>query len=146
MLMWIASLLMGREPGSRHLRQRHRTMSLHGLATMVKQLILLRAGDIAGLKRKQRPVFFKHGRDLRSSHLMRSILGAKLRRALHHRDPIARIAILIDALTNIDAWAARFAKRLRCGFMRLWAIPPAPTPDSVLLGPPASPPACADSS
>jgi hypothetical protein len=137
MLMWIASLLTGREPGSRHLRQRHGAMSLHGLALMVKQLILLRAADIAGLKRKQRPVFFKHGRDLRRRHLMRSIFGAELRRALNHRDPIARIAILIHALTHLDAWAARFAKRLRCGFMRLWSIAPEPMPAIALVCEPA---------
>ena len=146
MLMWIASLLTSREPGARHLTQRHRNMSLHRLAMMVKQLILLRARDIAGLKRKHRPVFFKHGRDLRRRHFLRSILGSKLRRALNHRDPIARIAILIDALTHLDAWAVRFAKRLRCGFMRLWAIAPAPMPDVPLLGAPAPTPACADSS
>ena len=120
-------------------------MSIHGLTLMVKQLILLRAGEIAGLRRR-RLLFFKRGRDLRRRHLMRSILGSKLRRALHHRDPIARIAILIDALTHLDAWASRFAKRLRCGFMRLWSIAPAATPAMALLGPPASPPACADSS
>ena len=146
MLMWIASHLAGREPGARHLRQRHRSMSLHGLARMVKQLILLRAADIAGLKRKQRPLFFKHGRDLRRRHFMRSILGARLRRALNHRDPMARIAILIGALTNIDAWAARFAKRLRCGFMRLWSIAPAPMPAIAMPRAPAYAPVCADSS
>ena len=146
MLAWIASLLAGHKPTWRQLRQRHRRMSIHGLAMLVKQLILLRAADIAGLKRKRRPLFFKHGRDLRRRHFMRSILGSRLRRALNHRDPIARIAVLIDALTHLDAWAARFAKRLRCGFGRLWSIAPAPVPADAILGPPASPPACADSS
>ena len=146
MLTWIASVLTGAAPNWRRLRQRHRKMSIQRLTMMVKQLILLRASDIAGLRRKQRPAFFKHGRDLRRRHFMRSIFGAKLRRALHHRDPIARIAILIDALTHIDAWAARFAKRLRCGFMRLWSIPPGPMPVVALLGAPALTPACADSS
>jgi hypothetical protein len=146
MLAWIASLLAGHEPTRRQLRQRHRRMSIHGLAMMVKRLILLRAADIAGLKRKRRPLFFKHGRDMRRRHFMRSIFGSELRRALNHRDPIARIAILIDALTHLDAWAARFAKRLRCGFNRLWSIAPAPMPADAILGLPASPPACADSS
>ncbi|HJS80421.1 MAG TPA: hypothetical protein VJ748_07320 [Vitreimonas sp.] len=146
MLAWIASLFAGREPTRRQLRQRHRRLSIHGLAMMVKRLILLRAADIAGLKRKRRPLFFKHGRDMRRRHFMRSIFGSKLRRALHHRDPIARIAVLIDALTHLDAWAARFAKRLRCGFMRLWSIVPAPMLADAILEPPASGPACADSS
>jgi hypothetical protein len=146
MLMWIASLLIGQPPRARHLRQRRRNMSLHGLALMVKQLILLRARDIAGLKRKSRPLLFSHGRDLRRRHLLRSILGGALRRSLKHRDPIARIAILIDALTHLDAWAARLAKRLRCGFMRLWSIAPAPMPAVVIFGAPAPTPACTDSS
>jgi hypothetical protein len=77
---------------------------------------------------------------------MRSIYGSKLRRAFDHRDPLARIAILIDALTHLDAWAERFAKRLSCGFMRLWSIAPAPMPAVALLAPLASPPAGADSS
>jgi hypothetical protein len=89
---------------------------------------------------------FKHGRDMRRRHFMRSIFGSKLRRALDHRDPIARIAILIDALRHLDAWAARFAKRLRCGFMRLWSIAPARVAADMLLGAPAPSPACVDSS
>lgn len=146
MLAWIASLLAGGAPGARHLRQRRCAMSLHGLARTVKRLILQRAADIAGLRRKHRPILFRHGRDLRRRHFARSILGSKLRRALNQRDPVRRVAILIDALTHLDAWAARFARRLRCGFMRLWSIPPAPTPAIALVAPLALPPACADSS
>lgn len=145
MLMWIASVLASGMPTRRHLRQRCRKMSIHALTRMVKHLILLRAADIAGIKRTRR-VFFKRGRDLRRPHLVRSILGSKLRRALKRRDLIQRIAILTDALINLDAWAARFAKRLGCGFMRLSSIPPAPTPAADILAPLASPPVCADSS
>jgi hypothetical protein len=143
-LTWIASWLAGAMPTCRQLRQRG-GVSIDRLATMVKRLILIRAAEIAGLRRK-RLRFFKHGRDLRRRHFMRSVLGSKLRRALRHRDPIARIAILIDALTHLDAWATRFAKRLRCGFMRLWSRAPAPMTAEALLGAPAPSPACADSS
>jgi hypothetical protein len=146
MLTWIAAALSGAEPNWRRLRQRRRKMSIERLSTMVKQLILLRAAEIAGLKRNKRLTYFKHGRDLRRRHFMRSLYGSNLRRALDHRDPIARIAILIDALIHLEARAARFAKRLRCGFMRLWSIAPAPTPADALLEPPPSPPACADTS
>ena len=147
MLAWLASLLFaGQAPSHRHLRQRGRAMSLHGLTVLVKQLILLRAQDLAKLRRSKRRVFFKHGRDLKRRHLMRSILGSRLRRAFAHRDPAKRIFALIDALRHLDAWAARFAKRLKCGFMRLWSIAPAPMPAVAILGAPAPSPACADSS
>jgi hypothetical protein len=146
MLTWIASVLTGRALSARHVRQRHRKASLDGLTLMVKQLILLRAGEIAGPVRRRRLRFFKHGRDLRRRHYMRSVFGSKLRRALNRRDPIARIAILIHALTHLDTWAARFAKRLRCGFMRLWSIAPAPMPAIAFLGAPAPTPVVADSS
>jgi hypothetical protein len=147
MLTWIASVLASIAPTRRHLSQRG-AMSIHRLARMVKQLVLLRAADIAGMKRKTRPpLLFKQGRDMRRRHIMRSMVGSRLRRALDHRDPVARIAILIDALTHLDAWAARFAKHISCGFARLWSIAPAPMTDAVLLlGPPAPPPACCDSS
>jgi hypothetical protein len=147
MLAWLASLLFaGRAPSHRQLRQRGRAMSLHGLTMLVKQLILLRAQGLAKLRRNKRRVFFKHGRDLKRRHLMRSILGSRLRRAFADRDPAKRIFALIDALRHLDAWAARFAKRLKCGFMRLWSIAPAPMPADALHGAPTPSPACADSS
>jgi hypothetical protein len=144
MLTWVASLFAGRAPTRRHLAQRG-DVSLHGLAMMVKRLILVRAAEIAGMRRG-RLRFFKHGRDLRRRHMLRSVFGSRLRRALDHRDPGKRIAILIEALTRLDAWAARFAKRLRCGFGRLFSVAPAPPPAAFIPGAPASPPACADTS
>jgi hypothetical protein len=144
MLLWIASLFAGVRPTRRHLEQR-RDLSLDGVASLVQRLIIVRGAELAGFNRN-RPCFFKYGRDLHRPHVLRSICGSKLRQALDHRDPIARIAILIDALTHLDAWAARFAKRLRGGITRLWSIIPAPTRADAILGPPASQPACADSS
>jgi hypothetical protein len=145
MLTWIASLLGGAMPLRRHLRQRYRKMSLDGIALMIKQLILVRAGEINS-RRKRRLVFSKRGRDLRRRHFMRSIYGAKLRRALKHRDPLARIAILADALKHLEVLAQWFAKRLRCGFMRLWAIVATPGQAAFIPNAPATAPLCADSS
>jgi hypothetical protein len=144
MLTWVASVFSGRALTRRHLHQRG-DLSVPGLAVLVKQLILIRACELVRLNRA-RPAFFQRGRDLRPRHIMRSIIGSKLRRALDHRDPLKRIAILIGALTHLDAWSARFAKRLYRGLRRLWAIAPAPTSALLILGPPAPPPACADSS
>jgi hypothetical protein len=145
MLAWIASLFGGAGPLRRHLHQRHRKMSLDGLALMIKQVILLRAADI-NRRRRRRLVFFKRGRDLRRRHFMRSIYGSRLRRALKHGDPLTRITILADALKHLDAWAQRFAKRLRCGFMRLWAIVATPSPVALIPDAPTRALACADSS
>lgn len=144
MLLWIASLLAGVRPTRRQLAQRG-DISLDGVAWFVRRLILIRGGELAGFNRN-RPCYFKHGRDLRRPHVLRSICGSQLRQALDHRDPIARIAILIDALTHLDVWAARFAKRLRRRITRLWAIAPAPMPAMALAGASAPNPAGADSS
>ncbi|WP_395645280.1 hypothetical protein [Terricaulis sp.] len=146
MLAWIAALLSGAEPLRRHLRHRCRKMSLHVIVRLIKQLILVRAAQINGLRRKRRPILFKHGRDLRRRHFLRSLYGSKLRRALRHRDPLARIVLLAQALKDLDALAERFAQRLRCGFMRLWAIAPAPTLAACIPDAPAAKLACADSS
>lgn len=144
MLAWIASVVAGMKPRRRHLDQRG-DISLDWLAGLAKRLILIRAADMIAA-RPRRPDFFKHGRDLHRRHFMRSAFGSALRRALKHRDPVQRIVILISAVTHLDAWAARFTKRLHRGFSRLWAIAPAPTPAALILGPPAPPPARADSS
>lgn len=145
MLTWVASVLAGRWPRQRHLRQRG-DVTIDRLALLVKKLIVVRAGDFARLKRNGRVLYFKHGRDLRRANLVRSVIGSQLRRALDDRDPSKRVATLIEALTHLDAWAARFAKRLRCGFKRIWSIAPKPMPAAVIFGPPASAPGCADSS
>jgi hypothetical protein len=145
MLSWIAAVLFaGKEITHRQLRQRYR-VSVESLTRMVIHLILLRARELSGLRpRKLR--FWKHGRDLRTRHLIRSVVGSKLRRALKHKDPAMRIARLIGALHNLDAYAQHLAQRFRRRLTRLWAIVPAPTFAALLLGPPAPPPAVADSS
>ena len=46
------------------------------------------------------------------------MLGAKLRRALRRRDPIAQLGALIDILRNPEAAIAGLAKRLARGMRR----------------------------
>jgi len=146
MLAWIASLLAGVMPLRRHWRQRCRRISLHRIARTVKQLILLRAAEMNGVRPRRRIIYFRHGRDLRRRHFIRSLYGSRLRRALRRRDPLAWIAVLTDALRHLDDWARRFAKGLRCGFMRLWPIPLAPMPATPIPDAPVAALACADSS
>jgi hypothetical protein len=145
MLSWIAAVLFAeREITHRQLRQRRRA-SIDGLRRVVINLILLRARELSGLRpRKLR--FWKHGRDLRTRHLIRSLVGSKLRRALKHKDPAMRIARLIGALRNLDAYAQHLALRMRRRLTRLWAITPAPTFVAPLVGLLAPAPAIADSS
>jgi hypothetical protein len=143
MLAWIGSLLAGHAPTRRRLRQRGH-MSIHALATMIKHLVIVRAGEI--VRPRPRGKVFKHGRDMSPRHVVRSLTGSRLRRALNHRDPAKRIALLIHALKHLDTWAERLAHRARRGFRRLFAIAPAPTPAIALLSAPALAPARADSS
>lgn len=146
MLTWVEAVLFGNGNVTwRQLHQRCERLSLHGLARMVLYLIILRASDIAG-RRRRKLRFWKYGRDLRRSHLMRSLVGSKLRRALKHRDLATRIAKLIAALRNLDAHARPLAQRMRRRLTRLWAITPTASPAEALVASPASAPAYPDSS
>jgi hypothetical protein len=145
MLTWVASVFAGAKPKRRHLSQRG-DVSIPCLARLVKQFIFVRAGEMMRLPHRDPPNFMKRGRDLQPRHAARSIYGSALRRALTHRDPLTRIAILIDALTHLDVWATRLTKRFRNGLRRLWAIAPERTSADALLGVPSPTPACADSS
>jgi hypothetical protein len=106
---------------------------------------LIRAGELARLRRR-RPTFFKRGRDLRRRHLLRSVIGSRLRRKLKHKDLATRIAILIAALRDLDSIARPLAQRMRRGLARLWAITAKPMLAGIMLGAPAPSPALADSS
>jgi hypothetical protein len=82
---------------------------------------------------------------LRRAHFIRSLLGARLRRQLRHKDFATRIAQLTQLLRNLDQHARRLAQRLR-RLRRLWREVPAIAPAALMLGPPAPSPALADSS
>lgn len=113
-------------------------MSLDRLALMVKQLIFLRAAELARQRRRTRFTYFRYGRDLRRPHLMRAAYGSRLRRALKRRGVVQRIAALMHALRNIDAYATPLAKRLKRRLTRLHAHRFAPVREScVLLAAPA---------
>ena len=146
-LHWIAAMLFSdRRVSSRHIAQRLSFISLPWLTRRVSQLLIVRAAQLAGRRRRRRIVFWRHGRDSRRSHLLRSVLGWKLHRALKHKDGATWIANLIRVLRNLDAYAAPLARRLRRGLTRLWRVMPPVAPPVALLGPPAYSPALADSS
>ena len=144
MLAWIASVFAGNRISSRHARQRG-DISLQGLTRMVMELAVIRAGELARIRRRKL-TFFKRGRDLRRRHLLRSVIGSRLRRKLKHKDTATRIAMLIAALRDLDTIARPLAQRMRGRLTRLWAMTAKPTLGGVMLGAPAPPPALADSS
>jgi hypothetical protein len=121
-------------------------MSLDGLTRMTIELMICRAAELARLRRRQRIRVWRYGRDLTPRHLLRSLVGSRLRRVLKPKDVAARIAILTGVLRNLDTFAAQLAKRMRRGLTRLWPILPAPTSAAPLVALAAPAPSYADSS
>ena len=145
MLLWLAAILFGKTKiSARHLNQRG-DLSLGGLTRMVTALLMVRALHIHPVPRRQVPRW-RHGRDLHRSHFRRSLLGAKLRRALTNEDIPTSIAKLISVLRNLDAYAARLAYRIRRMRRYFLRTTPSIEPSRQLLGAPAPPPAFANSS
>ena len=145
MLTWIAAVLFGdRNVAARHWRQRG-DISLDALKRMVIQLMIIRAGELARIRRRTIR-FHKRGRDLRLGHLYRRVLGSKLRRALTRKNVAARVLTLIAVLSNLDLYASQLAVRLKRRLTRLWPIGSVPLPAILLSGDLASSPALADSS
>ena len=143
MLRWIAAVLFaGKSVKLRQLKARHRRASLDGLTQMVAQLLIIRAFELAR-RRRTRLRFFRHGRDLRPRHYIRSVLGARLRRTLKPKDIGARIDALIRVLRQLDFYARQFAKRR---ITRLWGVMPAPMPAAAIASAPILALAFADSS
>jgi hypothetical protein len=146
-LSWIAAMLFhDRALTFRHVVQRMDLISLPWLTHLVSKLLINRAAQLARLRPPKHIRYWRHGRDLHRPHILRSALGARLRRALRHKDIRTWIANLIAVLRNLDAHAAPLAKRLRRGLTRLWRIMPPIAPAAALYGAPASPPAFPDSS
>jgi hypothetical protein len=146
MLAWFAAVFFAkRDIGPRQLRQRG-DVSLEALARMAATLLIIRALHIIGRAPRRRIHAWRHGRDLRRAHFRRSLLGSKLRRALHHKDAATRITQLISVLRNLDAHAAHLARRIRSGLRRLWRIGPCIAAATDLPAAPRLQPALADSS
>jgi hypothetical protein len=142
LLHWIAAIFSGLTPSARHRAQRGH-VSLASLKHRVIALIIFRALHLIGPYRDAPSA--RHGRDLRRSHFIRSLLGSKLRRALNHKHAPTQVAQLIAILRNLPAYAAHVAYRLH-HLRRLWRIVPPIAPATALYGAPAPSPAFADSS
>ena len=133
MLRWIAAVLFAGKPANaRQVTARHKRVSLEGLTRLVVQLLIIRSAELMQRRRK-RLRFFRHGRDLRRRHYIRSLLGARLRRVLKPKSIAARIDALIRVLRHLDLYARQLAKRR---ITRLWSVTPAPTPAPLSLSAP----------
>ena len=146
MLSWFAAVLFDNRPiGKRHAKQRG-GLSLAWLTRMVSALIMIRALHIIGRTPPLRQRYWMRGCDTRPSHFIRSLLGARLRRALNHKDPATHVAQLMRVLRNLDSYAAHLARCMRGRRRRLFRTLPSIAPATPLLGAPALPPAFANSS
>jgi hypothetical protein len=144
MLSWVGAVMFASPPiSARHNRQRG-DITLTQLSRWVANLIGARAVALA--RPRQRQHAWRFSRFKRPSHFRRSLLGAKLRRLLKHRDPRAQIAQLIGVLRDLDAHAAQLAYNARHRRRRLVRIVPPIAPAEVLREPSAHEPALADSS
>jgi hypothetical protein len=143
MLRWIAAVLFaGKAITLRQLKARHSRVSLDGLTRMVVNLLIIRAFELSR-RRRARLRFFRHGRDLRPRHYIRTFLGARLRRVLKPKHAAARIEALIRVLRHLDLYARQFAKRR---ITRLWGVKPARTLAATIASAPIRALAFADSS
>lgn len=152
MLAWIARLLLAPRPARRrHIRRRYSLVSLTALSRLVRNLIIVRAVALADVRDRRAPPprnFARAGfrRRMRLSNLARAAAGSRLRRMLRHRDAGQHIAMLLDALANLDAHAAMLARRARRGLTRLRPLTLAAPSPNALGGVPPPPPAAADTS
>lgn len=152
MLVWVGDALLGEgAPNRRRLRQRGRFLSLDRLARFTCWLALIRAVEIAGIRWRGRVVRNTAPAGFRRRTVpcaqTRACIGARLRKAMRSGDPAARMRFITAALADIDAFARRHlvARVLRRLTKRCAVVLFAP-PAAALLGAPALPPACADSS
>ncbi|HYD89225.1 MAG TPA: hypothetical protein VEA80_17230 [Vitreimonas sp.] len=138
MLTWMAQVLFADAPFTqRHARRRGPRMSLAGLTHMVRQLIIVRAADLARQRPKSRFNFHYRGYDRTPRAVIRAVIGARVRRMLKRDDLAARIGVLIHALNHLDQYASIVARRLRRRLTRLWPILAAPAAFAVQLIEPA---------
>jgi hypothetical protein len=146
MLSWFAAVACSNRPiGNRRAEQRG-DISLAWLARAVSALIMIRALHMIGRTPPPRQRYWMRGCDTRPSHFIRSLLGARLRRLLKHKDPATHVAQLISLLRNLDTHAAHLARCMRGRRRRLFRKLPNIAPTVTLIGPPAPSPAFANSS
>jgi len=131
-LLWMGALMFAPLAAGFNRRRiaRYQHMTLSRMANTVARLILIRAAVMYAPPRRHRRTsrpFAPEGVRQRATpqHLVRSAIRSRIRRALRHRDPGQRLAILLGALVNIDALARKLYRRLTRLRPLIIARPPA---------------------
>jgi hypothetical protein len=152
-LAWAAMMLFSDSAPLLDLRrciQRFRLLSLDRLARLVRNLVIIRAAQMAGPRARRRsarasasPGFVRR---MRPARILRSCGGSQLRRVLRDRDPARRMARIIEALRDIDQLARKLVRRLRRGLTRLRPLVMRRPPSSLVCSLAAPAPFAADTS
>jgi hypothetical protein len=146
-LGWLAEALFGdRDVSARHFNRRLRHVCLEEVTQKVAALLIARALRLANMRTRRRAAHWRHGRNMRPRHWMRSLLGCRLRRALRHKDIATHIARLVYLLRHFETYARRLAHRMRHGLMRLWRTWSPVDPHDLMPDAMAPLPASSDSS
>jgi hypothetical protein len=111
-------------------------------ARVVRDLIIFHA-----LHRVRRPKLKRGLKPLGKQRAggVRAFIGVRLRARLAARDPVARFFAVLALLRDFDVEVARFARRMRRGMTRLYALR-YPWTNVALTTPPASATLCANTS
>ncbi|HEX8902402.1 hypothetical protein [Vitreimonas sp.] len=132
MLAWVGALMFSTTLGKiseRHLLARMYYTNLDRVAATIANIVLLHAfaklgypssGGTPFTLRDHTGVGFARRTQVRN--ILRAGQGVWLRRRLNHRNLLTRLGLIVQALNDIDALAARAARRLRHGLTRLFAI------------------------
>ncbi len=153
MLAWVALILCSPDAyaGRRRIRQRYRFLSLGRIESLVHALIVIRTVDITRIEQRRPPVRnaapagFR--RRINRAARMRATIGARLRKALKHRDTSERIRRLLAALADIDGFARRYlVPRALRRLTKLLAIVMSAPPADAIASLTPRPPCAADSS
>lgn len=153
MLVWVALILCSPDAyaGRRRIRQRYHSLSLGRMASLAHALILIRAVEITKIAQRARPTRnaappgFR--RRIDRAARMRATIGARLRKALKHRDASERIRLLLAALADIDGFARRYlAPRALRRLTKLFAIVMSAPPADAVASLTSRAPCAADSS
>jgi hypothetical protein len=131
-LAWIAMMLLSDETpraSRRIVRRRYCLLDLGVMTRLVRNLVIIRAGQLSQRRRRRRPILLDSApagftrRTRANAAALRRTAGSWLRRRLAGEGGAAlRVSRLLAALADLDTLAGRLVRRLRRGLTRLRPI------------------------
>jgi len=121
LLNWLAIALGVLGVHERHVRQRFTVLSpqyLMKIERIIVRFVIARAAELTSLRAARPRAHDFHLHKAPASY-RRTLAGGRLRRALKARDLRTRIVCLASALANVERWARRMVRRLKCNLTRL---------------------------